>query len=126
MGSQDRSNFAGEHCKKHIEPSFNYLFTITYPTTPVDLGDIPIGTKRTLTILGTNLKYAFNNDHIVYDYGAFELTPNGKFTDTEIEVDIYGDEPVQNCTIFAEKIIIEDGKEINIGEQILFKYNFVN
>ena len=79
-----------------------------------------------MTILGTNLKYAFDNDLIVYDYGAFELTPDGKFTDTEIEVDIYGDEPVQNCTIFAEKIIIEDGKEINIGKQILFKYNFVN
>lgn len=126
MGPQVGSNPTREHCKKRVEPSLNYLFTVTYPATPVNLGDIAIGTKRTLSILGTNLKYAFDNDFIEYDYGAFELTPGGKFTDTEIEVDIYGDEPVQNCTIFAHKLIIKDGKKIDIGKQILFIYNFVN
>ena len=70
--------------------------------------------------------YAFDNDFIQYDYGMFEFTPGGKYSDTEVDIDIYGDETAQNCTIFALKIIIQDGEEINIGELILFRYNIVN
>lgn len=90
------------------------------------MGNIAVGVKKTVTVRGTNLIYAFDNDFIQYDYGKFDLTPGGKYSDTEVDIDVYGDDPAQNCTIFAHKLIIQDGEEINIGELILFKYNIVD